>query len=692
MMRILLCLFAFVYAATNVAQQTNPYFVEEEYIIDELSGHWVRDYYHSDDMYIYALSSSDSSRHLTKIDTAGVVEWQVNLQVDDLTTLHYDRIDRRVVLTSPSEVRVYGTSGQYLNGYERPDSLSIVASNNGLEYFCKLDVEETSRGADYMLQLYTMGTSQSPQLLVTHLMSHIPDARDPYMRLQRNSQYGDDYFDLKINFGFFGGGSDSPFRQAYIRCNWAGDISKSTITGGSDDPNGGITSYESKFLHSGRTAEYTITSPFDDRVVGNIIGCPINFNYVGYEFGYFQAGELKENVLLFGVSRVSNCGGALEVDEHIDYNNYYNYAIDHRGVMYSLSRSRIIFLKWIYRDDDGDGFSPLVDDCDDSDPDINPSAQEIYNNAIDENCDGIAEQDLDLDGYGQLTDCNDLDSLISPGALEIAYDGIDNDCDTLTLDDDLDEDGYFLADDCNDLDSTIYPGALEVVYDGFDNDCDTLTLDDDLDQDGYVLDDDCDDSDESVNPNAIEIFNNAVDENCDGIAEQDLDNDGYGELTDCNDQDSTIYPGALEVAYDGLDNDCDTLTLDDDVDLDGFLLADDCDDTNPAIYPGAVEIPNNGIDEDCDGEDLVTTSTVDIALLEVIVSPNPFSGLIQIDNPQGEDMSLRLYDIYGQLIVTRQIAGERRMDMSTRGLASGVYLLQMISRDGSKRVVKLVKG
>jgi len=142
-------------------------------------------------------------------------------------------------------------------------------------------------------------------------------------------------------------------------------------------------------------------------------------------------------------------------------------------------------------DADGDGYTTdgtgLGLDCDDGNPAINPGATEILNNGIDEDCDGsdsvttqvgekdAASNDADGDGFTPNDgDCDDSNKNINPDAEDIPDNGIDEDCDGVDeLSSDEDGDDFAVSDgDCNDFDPNIYPGATEIPDNGIDEDCD----------------------------------------------------------------------------------------------------------------------------------------------------------------------------------------------------------------------------
>lgn len=50
-----------------------------------------------------------------------------------------------------------------------------------------------------------------------------------------------------------------------------------------------------------------------------------------------------------------------------------------------------IFLN-LFRDKDGDGYTPFKGDCDDTDSDINPGAEEVCDDKIDNNCNGKIDE------------------------------------------------------------------------------------------------------------------------------------------------------------------------------------------------------------------------------------------------------------------------------------------------------------
>src|SRR4051794_3392797 len=81
-------------------------------------------------------------------------------------------------------------------------------------------------------------------------------------------------------------------------------------------------------------------------------------------------------------------------------------------------------------DADGDGFSSAVD-CNDGARNVFPGAPEVFDNGVDENCDGRDNPNLDRDGDGfpQPGDCDDANAAIHPGAPEVRGNAVDENCD-----------------------------------------------------------------------------------------------------------------------------------------------------------------------------------------------------------------------------------------------------------------------
>jgi Putative metal-binding motif len=291
-----------------------------------------------------------------------------------------------------------------------------------------------------------------------------------------------------------------------------------------------------------------------------------------------------------------------------------------------------------------DGNQTCIDECpppqdgDDDNPDCGWAGSiEICGDHIDNDCDGIADDgclgtyciDEDNDGFGVgegcsgQQDCDDTDPDINPGVtegpVENCGDGIDDNCDWVPdgmCDScvDTDGDGYWVGNgeaciglekDCNDTEAWIHPHGIEICGNDVDENCnlsieDTPCVDPSDAEECLLLMPDI----SAVEACLEEHNTSGPPENCIGgdTSPPGPCHDPACILACQSDCEAGIN---CSLGVEACINSCPIWVVTcEDLDGDGWgtgpgCSMQDCDDTNDQVYPNAPEICNQ-IDDDCD--------------------------------------------------------------------------------------------
>ena len=192
-------------------------------------------------------------------------------------------------------------------------------------------------------------------------------------------------------------------------------------------------------------------------------------------------------------------------------------------------------------------------DCNDARNDVNPDAEELVADGIDQNCDTFELCYVDSDGDNQRPDA--FATVLSPN---LSCTDVGEALSTTPIG------------DCNDGNPAIYLGATELPADLIDQNCDNRELCYlDLDNDGW-------------RPTA-----DATIESPDMSCNENAEANAFDPVGDCVDDNPLINPAATEIC-DGIDNNCngpvdaaDPTTPDNDGD--SYNICEDCNDSNGSI-------------------------------------------------------------------------------------------------------------